>query len=159
MKPSGGGGEYEELIYRVKDGGQDSMDAITTITSKSAESMGLGNTIATDVSNLGVTGEHWISPSWAINYNAGVNYSESAYIPGAHQLATRRQTKLQGSAHRRRSIGVESRPCSRRRRRGINSDPALACSSSPDRPLAQDPTRARARAVRWPCSGCPRTPR
>jgi hypothetical protein len=37
--------------------------------------MGLGNTVATDVSNLGVTGEHWISPSWAINYNAGVNYS------------------------------------------------------------------------------------
>jgi len=37
--------------------------------------MGFGNTVATDVSNLGVTGEHWISSSWAINYNAGVNYN------------------------------------------------------------------------------------
>jgi imidazolonepropionase-like amidohydrolase len=45
--PGALGREYEELIYRVKDGGQDSMDAITTITSKSAESMGLGNTIGT----------------------------------------------------------------------------------------------------------------
>jgi len=43
--PGALGREYEELIYRVKDGGQDSMDAITTITSKSAESMGLGDTI------------------------------------------------------------------------------------------------------------------
>jgi hypothetical protein len=37
--------------------------------------MGFGNTVATEVNNLGVTGEHWISPTWAINYNAGVNYN------------------------------------------------------------------------------------
>jgi imidazolonepropionase-like amidohydrolase len=43
--PGALGREYEELIYRVKDGGQDSMDAITTITSKSAESIGLGDLI------------------------------------------------------------------------------------------------------------------
>jgi imidazolonepropionase-like amidohydrolase len=41
------GRQYEELVYRVKDGGQDPMDAIVTATSKSAESMGLGGTIGT----------------------------------------------------------------------------------------------------------------
>jgi imidazolonepropionase-like amidohydrolase len=39
------GRQFEELIYRVKDGGQNPMDAIVTATSKSAESMGLGNTV------------------------------------------------------------------------------------------------------------------
>jgi imidazolonepropionase-like amidohydrolase len=43
--PGALGRQYEELVYRVKAGGQDPMDAITTITSKSAESMGLGGTI------------------------------------------------------------------------------------------------------------------
>src|SRR5436190_24304072 len=41
------GRQYEERVYRVKDGGQDPMDAIVTATSKSAESMGLGGTIGT----------------------------------------------------------------------------------------------------------------
>jgi imidazolonepropionase-like amidohydrolase len=41
------GRQYEELVYRVKDGGQDPMDAIITATSKSAESLGLGGTIGT----------------------------------------------------------------------------------------------------------------
>ena len=41
------GRQYEELVYRVKDGGQDPMDAIVTATSKSAESMGLDGTIGT----------------------------------------------------------------------------------------------------------------
>jgi imidazolonepropionase-like amidohydrolase len=41
------GRQYEELIYRVKDGGQDPMDAIVTATSKSAESLGMGDTIGT----------------------------------------------------------------------------------------------------------------
>ena len=45
--PGALGRQYEELIYRVQDGGQDPMDAITTITSKAAESMGLGGTIGT----------------------------------------------------------------------------------------------------------------
>ena len=43
--PGALGRQYEELIYRVQDGGQDPMDAITTITSKAAESIGLGATI------------------------------------------------------------------------------------------------------------------
>jgi imidazolonepropionase-like amidohydrolase len=43
--PGALGRQYEELIYRVQDGGQDPMDAIATITSKSAESIGLGGTI------------------------------------------------------------------------------------------------------------------
>jgi imidazolonepropionase-like amidohydrolase len=37
----------EELIYRVKDGGQQPMDAIVTATSRSAESLHLGNQIGT----------------------------------------------------------------------------------------------------------------
>jgi imidazolonepropionase-like amidohydrolase len=43
--PGALGRQYEELVYRVQDGGQDPMDAIATITSKAAESMGLGGTI------------------------------------------------------------------------------------------------------------------
>ena len=43
--PGALGRQYEELIYRVQDGGQDPMDAIATITSKAAESIGLGGTI------------------------------------------------------------------------------------------------------------------
>jgi imidazolonepropionase-like amidohydrolase len=39
------GRQYEELVYRVRDGGQDPMDAIVTATSKSAESLGLGQSI------------------------------------------------------------------------------------------------------------------
>ena len=39
------GRQYEELIYRVRDGGQAPMDAIVTATSKSAESLGLAATI------------------------------------------------------------------------------------------------------------------
>jgi imidazolonepropionase-like amidohydrolase len=39
------GRQYEELIYRVRDGGQDPMDAIVTATSKSAESLGLAGAI------------------------------------------------------------------------------------------------------------------
>ncbi|HUR32828.1 MAG TPA: amidohydrolase family protein [Vicinamibacterales bacterium] len=39
------GREYEELIYRVKDGGQPPMDAIISLTSTSAESIGLGGSI------------------------------------------------------------------------------------------------------------------
>ena len=45
--PGALGRQYEELILRVQDGGQDPMDAITTITSKAAESIGLGGTIGT----------------------------------------------------------------------------------------------------------------
>jgi imidazolonepropionase-like amidohydrolase len=45
--PGAIGREYEEAIYRVKDGGQDPMDAIVTMTSRSAESIGLGTTIGT----------------------------------------------------------------------------------------------------------------
>ena len=45
--PGALGRQYEELIYRVQDGGQDPMDAITTITSRAAESIGLGTTIGT----------------------------------------------------------------------------------------------------------------
>jgi imidazolonepropionase-like amidohydrolase len=45
--PGALGRQYEELIYRVRDGGQDPMDAIATITSRSAESIGLGGTIGT----------------------------------------------------------------------------------------------------------------
>jgi imidazolonepropionase-like amidohydrolase len=43
--PGAIGREYEELIYRVKDGGQDPMDAIVSATSRAAESMALGQTI------------------------------------------------------------------------------------------------------------------
>jgi imidazolonepropionase-like amidohydrolase len=39
------GRQYEELIYRVRDGGQTPMDAIVTATSKSAESLGLATMI------------------------------------------------------------------------------------------------------------------
>ena len=39
------GRQYEELVYRVKNGGQDPMDAIVTATSKSAESIGLADVI------------------------------------------------------------------------------------------------------------------
>lgn len=39
------GRQFEELIYRVKDGGQDPMNAIVTATSRSAESLGLGDTL------------------------------------------------------------------------------------------------------------------
>ena len=41
------GRNAEELIYRVKDGGQQPMDAIVTATSRSAESLRLGNQIGT----------------------------------------------------------------------------------------------------------------
>jgi len=41
------GRNAEELIYRVKDGGQQPMDAIVTATSRSAESLGLGAQIGT----------------------------------------------------------------------------------------------------------------
>ena len=41
------GRNLEELIYRVKTGGQDPMEAITSATSLAAESLGLGNTIGT----------------------------------------------------------------------------------------------------------------
>jgi imidazolonepropionase-like amidohydrolase len=43
--PGAIGREYDELVYRVKDGGQDPMDAIITATSRSAESIGLGSSI------------------------------------------------------------------------------------------------------------------
>ena len=39
------GRNFEELIYRVKTGGQDPMAAITSATSLAAESLGLGNTV------------------------------------------------------------------------------------------------------------------
>lgn len=41
------GRQFEEIVYRVKDGGQNPMDAIVTATSKSAESLGLGDKIGT----------------------------------------------------------------------------------------------------------------
>jgi imidazolonepropionase-like amidohydrolase len=41
------GRNLEELIYRVKTGGQDPMEAITSATSLAAESLGLGDTIGT----------------------------------------------------------------------------------------------------------------
>lgn len=41
------GRNAEELIYRVKDGGQQPMDAIVTATSRSAESLRLGSEIGT----------------------------------------------------------------------------------------------------------------
>jgi imidazolonepropionase-like amidohydrolase len=41
------GRNAEELIYRVKDGGQQPMDAIVTATSRSAESLQLGDRIGT----------------------------------------------------------------------------------------------------------------
>jgi len=41
------GRNAEELIYRVKDGGQQPMDAIVTATSRSAESLRLGSQIGT----------------------------------------------------------------------------------------------------------------
>lgn len=41
------GRNADELIYRVKDGGQQPMDAIVTATSRSAESLHLGNQIGT----------------------------------------------------------------------------------------------------------------
>ena len=43
--PGAIGRQYEELIYRVKDGGQSPMDAIVSATSGAAESMNLGATI------------------------------------------------------------------------------------------------------------------
>jgi imidazolonepropionase-like amidohydrolase len=50
--PGAIGREYEEIIYRVNDGGQDPMDAIVTATSRSAESMGLGDTIGAIVPGM-----------------------------------------------------------------------------------------------------------
>jgi imidazolonepropionase-like amidohydrolase len=41
------GRNIEELVYRVEKGGQDNMAALTSITSLSAESLGLGNKIGT----------------------------------------------------------------------------------------------------------------
>jgi imidazolonepropionase-like amidohydrolase len=41
------GRNYEELVYRVRDGGQDPMDAIVTATSRSAESLSMGDKIGT----------------------------------------------------------------------------------------------------------------
>src|SRR4029434_128281 len=41
------GRNAEELIYRVREGGQAPMDAIVTATSRSAESMRLGDQIGT----------------------------------------------------------------------------------------------------------------
>src|ERR1051325_5942291 len=41
------GRNAEELIYRVKDGGQQAMDAIVTATSRSAESLRLGDQVGT----------------------------------------------------------------------------------------------------------------
>jgi imidazolonepropionase-like amidohydrolase len=41
------GRNYEEFIYRVKDGGEKPMDAILSATSVAAESLGLGKTIGT----------------------------------------------------------------------------------------------------------------
>ena len=45
--PGAIGREYDELVYRVKDGGQAPMDAIVSATSLSAESIGLGHLIGT----------------------------------------------------------------------------------------------------------------
>jgi imidazolonepropionase-like amidohydrolase len=45
--PGAIGREYEEMIYRVKDGGEVPMSALVTATSKSAESIGLGSLIGT----------------------------------------------------------------------------------------------------------------
>ena len=39
------GRNAEELIYRVRDGGQDPMDAIISATSRAAESLGLADVI------------------------------------------------------------------------------------------------------------------
>ena len=41
------GRNAEELIYRVRDGGQDPMDAIISATSRAAESLGLADAIGT----------------------------------------------------------------------------------------------------------------
>ena len=41
------GRNFEELIYRVEQGGQDPMDAIVSATSRAAESLGLGDEIGT----------------------------------------------------------------------------------------------------------------
>ena len=41
------GRNAEELIYRVRDGGQDAMDAIVSATSRAAESLGLSDQIGT----------------------------------------------------------------------------------------------------------------
>lgn len=45
--PGAIGRQYEELIYRVTDGGQRPMDALVDATSRAAESLGLGNLIGT----------------------------------------------------------------------------------------------------------------
>jgi hypothetical protein len=37
--------------------------------------LGFGNPVGTELNSVGLTGEHWISPTWAINYNAGINYN------------------------------------------------------------------------------------
>jgi imidazolonepropionase-like amidohydrolase len=50
--PGAIGREYEELIYRVNDGGQAPMDAIVSATSASAESIGLGAMIGAIVSGM-----------------------------------------------------------------------------------------------------------
>jgi imidazolonepropionase-like amidohydrolase len=50
--PGAIGRQYEEIVYRVKDGGQDPMDAIVTATSKSAESIGLGATLGAIVPGM-----------------------------------------------------------------------------------------------------------
>ena len=47
------GRNAEELIYRVKDGGQQPMDAIVTATSTSAESLRLGDRIGDDCAGHG----------------------------------------------------------------------------------------------------------
>ena len=39
------GRNAEELVYRVRDGGQDPMDAIVSATSLAAESLGLADTV------------------------------------------------------------------------------------------------------------------
>ena len=41
------GRNAEELIYRVRDGGQDAMDAIVSATSRAAASLGLADQIGT----------------------------------------------------------------------------------------------------------------
>ena len=39
------GRNFEELIYRVEQGGQDPMDAVISATSRAAESLGLGESL------------------------------------------------------------------------------------------------------------------
>ena len=41
------GRNHEEFVYRVRDGGQDPMDAIISATSRAAESLGLENQLGT----------------------------------------------------------------------------------------------------------------